>query len=127
MVRQAVPPNAIPAVAMCAALGLLLGGCSNGSKHAAGGARSGAPSDGAQLQSTPANGGHDAVTSRGITVPATRARIGKVIVHTPGAPVSGKLNAAGTVWHSTWALNVSKRYTVTATATATSGRRLTRT
>ena len=44
-----------------------------------------------------------------------------MIVRTGGDPVPGTLNAAGTVWHSTWALDVSQRYTVSATAAGTSG------
>ena len=50
-----------------------------------------------------------------------------MIVHTPGDLVSGTLNAAGTVWRSRWALDVSQRYTVIATATGSSGRAVTRT
>jgi lipoprotein-anchoring transpeptidase ErfK/SrfK len=49
-----------------------------------------------------------------------------VIVRTAGDRVSGRLNAAGTVWRSRWALNVSRRYTVTATAVGTSGGQVTR-
>jgi lipoprotein-anchoring transpeptidase ErfK/SrfK len=49
-----------------------------------------------------------------------------VIVHTGGDPVTGRLNAGGTVWRTTWALNVSRRYTVTATAVGTAGRTVTR-
>ena len=36
------------------------------------------------------------------------------------------MNAAGTAWHSSWALNVSQRYTVTATAAGSSGEPVTR-
>jgi lipoprotein-anchoring transpeptidase ErfK/SrfK len=35
----------------------------------------------------------------------------------PSGPVPGTLNAAGTAWHSTWALGVSQQYKVAATAT----------
>jgi len=47
-------------------------------------------------------------------------------VRTGGEQVSGTFNAAGTVWHSRWVLNVSQRYTVTATAAGPSGRLFTR-
>jgi lipoprotein-anchoring transpeptidase ErfK/SrfK len=56
-----------------------------------------------------------------------RGKISKVIVRTAGARVSGRLNPARTVWHSTWALDVSQRYKVTATAAGASGRPVTRT
>jgi len=49
-----------------------------------------------------------------------------VVVRTGGDPVAGRLNTAGTVWRSTWALNVSQRYSVTATAAGTSGPPVTR-
>jgi lipoprotein-anchoring transpeptidase ErfK/SrfK len=54
-------------------------------------------------------------------VAATGGRISRVVARTGGGRVAGKLNAAGTVWHSTWALDVSRRYTVTATAAGGSG------
>jgi lipoprotein-anchoring transpeptidase ErfK/SrfK len=90
-------------------------------------ASSRAATDGAQLSISPAAGGTDRAPGRGITVRASHARISGVKVRTGGDPVSGKLNGAGTAWHSKWALNVSQRYTVTATAVATSGRHITRT
>ena len=74
-----------------------------------------------RLSITPAGGGVDTAPNRGITVRAAGGRISKVIVRTGGDPVVGRLNAAATVWRSTWALNVSQHYTVTATATGTSG------
>ncbi len=58
---------------------------------------------------------------------AKRGTIRKVVVLAGGDEVHGKLNAARTVWRSTWALGVSKRYEVTATAAGTSGKRVTRT
>ena len=74
-----------------------------------------------------AGGGVDTAPNRRVTVRAAGGRISKVIVRTDGDPVVGRLNAARTVWRSTWALNVSQRYTVTATATGTSGNPVTRT
>jgi lipoprotein-anchoring transpeptidase ErfK/SrfK len=50
-----------------------------------------------------------------------------VTVTTAGGPVSGTLNAAGTVWHSSWALDVSQSYTVTARGAGSSGQPVTRT
>jgi lipoprotein-anchoring transpeptidase ErfK/SrfK len=69
----------------------------------------------------------DTAPDRGITVRAVKGRISRVVVRTGGDPVSGTLNAARTVWHSNWALGVSRRYEVTATAAGTSGRPVTRT
>jgi lipoprotein-anchoring transpeptidase ErfK/SrfK len=79
-----------------------------------------------RLSITPAGGGIVTAMSRGITVRAEGGRISRVVVRTRGDRVSGRLNAAGTVWRSRWALNVSRRYTVTATAVDGSGRRVTR-
>jgi hypothetical protein len=103
-----------PALAMVFTLGLLAAGCSGGARSAPGsaGAQRGAASSGVRLSITPA-GGAGAAPNRGITVRAVGGRITTVIVHTGGEPVGGTLNAAGTVWHSTWALDVSRRYTVT--------------
>ena len=52
--------------------------------------------------------------------------ISKVIVRTAGDRVTGRLNAARTVWRSTWALDVSQRYTVTASAAGPGGALVTR-
>jgi hypothetical protein len=65
--------------------------------------------------------GIDGSPSRGITVRAVRGRITKVTVRTGGDPVQGRLNAARTVWHSKWALDVSQHYTVSAAAVGHSG------
>jgi len=72
-------------------------------------------------------GGVDTAPERGITVTAVGGRIGRVIVRTGGDPVAGTLNAAGTVWRSRWALDVSRRYTVIAAAVGSSGRPVTHT
>ena len=105
---------------LCATLGLLVAGCFGGSTR-------GPAAHSVRLSITPAGGGVNTAPNRGITVRAAGGRISKVIVRTPGDPVGGRLNAAGTVWRSTWALNVSQRYTVTATAKGTSGSPVTRT
>jgi lipoprotein-anchoring transpeptidase ErfK/SrfK len=114
--------HGVAAVATFVALGFLVAGCSGGSSHAG----SGGAASGVKLSITPA-GGTDTAPSRGITVRAVGGRITKVSVSTAGDPVSGRLNTTGTVWRSTWALSVSRRYTVTARAAGTSGRPVTRT
>jgi lipoprotein-anchoring transpeptidase ErfK/SrfK len=124
----------VATAAICAMLGLLAAGCSGGPKPVAGhvggharvAARPGGAADGVRLSIAPAGGGTDIAPNRGITVRAVGGRISKVIVRTGGDPVTGRLNAAGTVWRSTWALNVSRRYTVTATAVGAPGGSVTR-
>jgi lipoprotein-anchoring transpeptidase ErfK/SrfK len=113
-----------------ATLGLLVAGCSAGSTSPAGQGghpRAGASANSVRLSITPASGSRDRHPNRGIRVTAAGGRISRVVVRTRGDRVKGRLNAAGTVWHSTWALNVSRRYTVTATAVGRSGERVTRT
>ena len=114
-------------MAICAALGLLVAGCSSGStQSSSSNAAYHAVANGPRLSITPA-GGKGSASTRGITVTAVRGRISDVAVRTRGDRVSGTFNGARTAWHSRWALNVSQRYTVTATAVGTSGRRVTRT
>jgi lipoprotein-anchoring transpeptidase ErfK/SrfK len=116
--------------AAAAALGLLAAGCSGGSGSAPGDGtsqRGGAGTSAVRLSITPTAGTTDAVPGRGITVKALGGRITGVTVQTAGEPVSGRLNSAATVWHSTWALDVSHGYTVSATATGASGTRVTKT
>jgi lipoprotein-anchoring transpeptidase ErfK/SrfK len=67
-----------------------------------------------------ANPAQGADPSKGITVTAAGGTLRNVTVATAGNPVTGTYSADRTSWHSTWALNVSQSYTVTATA-ATSG------
>jgi lipoprotein-anchoring transpeptidase ErfK/SrfK len=126
-VRSFGPRGCAVAIAvLCAAIGLPAAGCSGGGAHSSSHGGSGAAANAVRLAITPA-GRVDTAPSRGITVRAERGRIGKVVVHGGGDRVSGKFNAARTVWRSTWALNVSQRYTVTATAAGTSGAPVTRT
>jgi lipoprotein-anchoring transpeptidase ErfK/SrfK len=115
-------------MAVCATLALLLAGCggsatSTGGKVGPGGEAS---ESGVRLSITPAGGKVDTRPDRGITVRAAGGRVRHVVARAGGERVSGKLNAAGTVWHSTWALGVSQRYTVTATAVSSSGEPVTR-
>jgi lipoprotein-anchoring transpeptidase ErfK/SrfK len=122
-------------VAIGATLGLLAAACSSGptpaashgDSHASAGSRSDATANGVRLSITPASGSTDTTPNRGITVTAAGGKISDVIVRAGGDRVTGTLNAAGTVWHSTWALNVSQHYAVTATAAGTTGRPVTRT
>ncbi len=70
---------------------------------------------------TPANGAAAADPSAGITVTAGGGTLRNVTVATPGDPVTGSYSAGRTSWHSTWALDVSRSYTVTATAVSGAG------
>jgi len=101
-------------------LGLVATACSGG-----GGTGADHP---AALSFVPANGSTSADPSQGITVRVARGKLMRVTVTTSGEPVSGQLNAAGTVWHSTNpTLEVSQSYKVTARAAGPSGQALTRT
>jgi lipoprotein-anchoring transpeptidase ErfK/SrfK len=113
-------------VAICATLGLLAAGCFGGSMQGARHGDGNANASGARLSITPAGGSTDTRPNQGITVAARGGKISKVVARTGGERVSGKLNAAGTEWHSTWALDVSRRYAVIATAADSSGARVTR-
>jgi lipoprotein-anchoring transpeptidase ErfK/SrfK len=121
-------------VAACAVAGLLAAACSGGPapssgsrQHAKSGAHAASAAGGVQLAISPGNGTRHAPPNHGITVTATGGRITRVTVQTPGDPVTGTFNAAHTVWHSDWALDVSQRYTVTATGTGSSGKTVTAT
>ena len=118
------------AAAICAALGLVTAACSGGggsTATGAGGQHAASPAPaGVQVSITPANGSRNVQPGQGITVTAAHGKLSNVAVTTAGDQVSGTMNAAGTVWHSTWALNVSQRYTVTAKA-AGSGKTVTQT
>ena len=110
------------------ALGVLVAGCGGGSAPAGGHGGHGADANAStvRLSIAPAGGHIDTTPNRGITVRAAGGRIGKVVVHTAGDPVTGKLNADRTVWRSRWALDVAQRYTVVATAAGRSGGQVTR-
>jgi hypothetical protein len=113
---------------VCAAAGLLAAGCSRGGHghdHASAADRSGAAATDARLAITLAGGGVDLKPDRGIAVTAAAGTITRVVVHNVGDSVTGTLNAAGTVWRSGWALDVSRHYTVIASAAGPSGKRVT--
>jgi lipoprotein-anchoring transpeptidase ErfK/SrfK len=73
------------------------------------------------------SGGTDRRPERGITITATQGTLTKVRVTAGGKPVSGKMNRRATAWHSTWALGVNERYTVTAAGSGSSGATVTKT
>ena len=105
-------------MALCA-LGVVPAGCGGGTTTA----RNGAAVHRAavvHLSISPA-GGIDRAPARGISVRATGGRITAVSVRGGGETVTGTMDADGSRWHSTWALPVSQRYTVTATAVGSSG------
>ena len=119
------------AVAICCAAGLAASACSGSSGTSASGGKPAEPA-GLQVSITPANGTSGVTPSNGITVTAAKGKLTNVTVTTGGDQVTGSMNAAGTVWHSTWALDVAQSYTVTAkaegtSAAGTSGKTITRT
>jgi lipoprotein-anchoring transpeptidase ErfK/SrfK len=79
----------------------------------------------ANLKITPANGSKNVKPGDGVTVTSKDGKIQNVSVTGGGDPVTGSLNSAGTVWHSTWTLHPSQRYTVTATGLNSAGKKAT--
>jgi lipoprotein-anchoring transpeptidase ErfK/SrfK len=124
----------LSAVAVCAVAGLLTAACSGstgGAGGSAGGASGGSASassgTGPELTISPASGSKDIQPGQGITVTAARGKITHVSVHAGTDSVSGTMNAAGTSWHTRWALGVSTSYTVTASAAGSGGKPVTQT
>lgn len=76
---------------------------------------------------TPGDGARGADPSKGITVTAAGGTLQNVAVRTGGDPVAGTYSADHASWHSTWALNVSRSYTVTAIAATSRGATTTKT
>jgi lipoprotein-anchoring transpeptidase ErfK/SrfK len=116
--------------AICAGAALLTAACSaGGGAPAAGGGGASSPAAAASswLSITPADGGQAVQPGQGITVTAAKGKLSKVTATSGGQPVAGTMNAAGTQWHSTWALSVAASYSVTATASAPGVRPLTKT
>jgi lipoprotein-anchoring transpeptidase ErfK/SrfK len=121
----------ISAIAAGAALALTVTACTgsgtatvkaaNATGTASPGGAAASPSPtGPVVTITPGDGATGASPAKGITVTAARGSLRAVAVRTSGDQVSGTYSADRSSWHSTWALNVSQSYTVTATA-ATSG------
>ena len=75
---------------------------------------------------TPSSGARHANPSDGISVSTSKGTLTSVDVSTSGSQVAGTYSPGKTSWHSTWALGVSRSYTVTATASV-KGRTDTRT
>jgi lipoprotein-anchoring transpeptidase ErfK/SrfK len=107
---------------------MLIAACGGGSGSASGPGRTSAPhvkaspsTLPANLTITPGNGSKNVNQSGGVTVTSKSGKIQNVTVTAGGAAVTGSLNAAGTVWHSTWALHPSENYTVTATGLNSAG------
>ncbi len=128
-------------IAAAAAIGLLATACSSGSHStvspaqsraqasasAAASAKAHAAALARDLKITPVDGSHDASPSDGITVTAVAGKVTNVTVRTSGDAVSGSLADDGKSWHSTGNLDISQSYTVTATGTAPSGEKITKT
>jgi lipoprotein-anchoring transpeptidase ErfK/SrfK len=120
-------------VAICITIGLLVAACGGGGsgpgQHQSGSAGAGRSAQAAEhvrLSIAPAIRGTDTKPNRGITVRAVGGTITKVVVHTRGDAVVGSLNHTRTVWRNRWALPVSQRFTVIATAVGPSGSPVTR-
>jgi lipoprotein-anchoring transpeptidase ErfK/SrfK len=128
-------PRIVASIAAAAAIGLLASACSSSppqtpaqaSASASASARAHASQLASELKITPANGSHGVNPSAHITVTAVQGKVTKVTVKTAGDPVSGALSGGGKTWRSTWTLNASQRYTVTATGTDGSGQQITTT
>jgi lipoprotein-anchoring transpeptidase ErfK/SrfK len=125
--------RAVVLAAMCGVLVLLAASCGGSTRgssgtHAEGSSsgRSHAPAENVRITITPTTGRTDTRPERGITVKVLGGKISTVVAHAGGERVTGTVNAAGTVWHSRWPLNVSRRYAVSATAIGPSGTAITR-
>jgi lipoprotein-anchoring transpeptidase ErfK/SrfK len=110
-----------------ALLALLATACSGGSPGMQATGNHGAAGSQPKITITPANGTRAADPSAGITVTATAGKLTDVSVRTSGAAVPGTLSPDGRTWHSQWALEVSQRYTVTASDSQPGGKPITTT
>jgi lipoprotein-anchoring transpeptidase ErfK/SrfK len=115
--------------AACTSSGSTTGAASIGSSSRAAPASGNASGASASVKPSPAGpvvtitpgNAANADPSKGITVTAAGGTLRSVNVSTAGDPVTGTYSADHTAWHSTWALNVSRSYTVTATAVTAGG------
>jgi lipoprotein-anchoring transpeptidase ErfK/SrfK len=112
---------AITAIAVAG--GMLIAACGSSTTGSAGTphVKASSATPASQLSITPADGSKDVNPGGGVTVTAKTGTIKNVVVTSGSAPVAGTLNAAGTEWHSTWALSPSASYTVTATGKDAAG------
>ena len=112
-------------------IGLLATACSSGHAPSSGQARAqasaSAQAGAAELKITPSNGSHGVDPSAGISVTALAGKVTNVTVRNSGEAVSGSPGNGGKSWHSARQLDVSQSYTVTATATESSGTKVTST
>jgi lipoprotein-anchoring transpeptidase ErfK/SrfK len=128
----------VQTIAVVAVAALLTAACSSSSpaKPSSAQVKASASAHAAQLaaslQITPANGSKDVSPAKGITVTAANGKVTKVTVSwtggsATGSSIAGAMSATGESWHSTWALGVSRTYTVTATGTSSGGQPVTQT
>jgi lipoprotein-anchoring transpeptidase ErfK/SrfK len=71
---------------------------------------------------TPADGASGVLPGAKVAVRAVNGTVRDIKVQTSGDPVAGELSDNSTVWRSTRPLNISHRYTVTATVTGGGGK-----
>lgn len=113
-------------VAMIAACGLVVAGCSGGG-GTGGGSGGGDDGDSAKVTITPANGTSKVSPDKGVTVTAANGKLGQVTVTDgKGKSVDGKMAANGTSWHTSWNLKPGTDYTVTAKATGSDDEQVSR-
>ena len=104
---------------MAVALSLLAAACSAAARQAG---AAGTPAAAApRLSISPADGSTSVRPGAGVTVTVSHGRLGRLTVTSGGHAVPGTLAAGGTVWHSTWPLHPSARYTVSAAARLAGG------
>ena len=131
--RSARHARGYAGLAVAAVIALFATACSSGGSHstaspaqskaqASASAKAHAAALAKNLRIPPADGSHGAIPSDGITVTAVA---GPRRTERPGKPRS--LAADAKSWHSAGNLGVSQRYTVTATGTAPSGEKISKT
>jgi lipoprotein-anchoring transpeptidase ErfK/SrfK len=101
--------------------GLFIAACGSAGHTAAPHVKASSATPASQVSITPGNGRTNVNPSGGVTVTAKTGTLKTVTVTAGSDSVVGSLNAAGTVWHSTWALSPSARYTVRATSSNATG------
>jgi lipoprotein-anchoring transpeptidase ErfK/SrfK len=104
---------------MMVTLSLSAAACSAAARAASGAGTSTAAAP--RLSISPPAGAAGVRPGAGVTVTARGGRLRQVTVTSAGQAVPGTLTTGGTVWHSTWPLHPSARYTVTAVETGPGG------
>ena len=87
--------------ALLGAPALLIGACSGATAKLKGAA---VPASATRLTSTPANGNRNAAPNLGGTIVVCHGEVKDVSVTRRPDPLSGYVNAADTMWRSTWAV-----------------------